>query len=741
MTTSTLTNGDFNNGSHSNGNGINKRGGSKKGGKGKKSKSKGNGNHSKGEQHSDENHSSARGHRRNVISGTKHIHDNDDDESSLQKKLRSSKLSTSLSSASPRWKFQDWMRYLILHTLALFITVPLLLSSGGILGCGGRAKFNHLVNIVLLKQRQRQQQLDSSTSGNAGFSLTELMEHMSTTFWQNFNNAQHFRNNNRWIKRKYDDTNDLQNISISNDTDLHESMCHVTAIAIGQFSFHLPYAQWLVLRKESSSATLFSSNTVMLDDNKRSTQLLDNDSSNSKMETLSVHKLDNKMSVSSSLVDGRRRHPIIRVIAIFLNPIRRILQKASIYSHHRKQTRMKNREEKENSKTSNNGIVGGITLDVEWKKWKYAMTDDYELTPNEIQLVKELAGRVITHSYAQCPPGDDVNNNNNKTISCKETEMSIPSQSGGSDIPNRPFQERVDIVSWGGIHNNDDTRWWPHVSNTDPSTMISANVDGGRLLAAYLKIMKWDSIYPKFPFRLCPKGCNPEVALLHTLEWREKYKPWCVSNEMINFNTAGFIYTRGHSNPGIIQRRYMTEIAQSNAGHSMVWYRPSLASPSVNTELYMRTIIHTLDLAVSNSLIRNGGTIGRFNLVMDFAGMSSKNSPTIANVKRLFSVLQDHFPDRLGVLLVANSSSLTQMLMKMMLPFVTEDVRAKIHIIPNKVDERRDMLLQSMTEDQIPNYLGGKDEYNYDAIQYYQGKCVLPENSITEYISTMPFHA
>ena len=740
MTSSTPTNGGFNNGTNSNGNSINKRGGSKKGGKGKKCKSKGNGNHSKEEQHSDENHTSARGHRRNVINGTKHIHDNDDDESSLQKKLQSSKLSTSLSSASPRWKIQDWMRYLILHTLALFITVPLLLSSGGILGCGGRAKFNHLVNIVLLKQRQ-QQQLDSSTSGNAGFSMTELMEHMSTTS-RNINNAQHFRNNNRWIKRKYDDTNDLHNISISNDTDLHESMCHVTAIAIGQFSFHLPYAQWLVLRKTSSLATLFSSSTSvkMMDNDKRSTQLLDNDSSNSKMETLSVHKLDNKISVSSSLVDGRRHHPILRIIAIFLNPIRIILQKASIYFHHRKQTRMKNREEKENSKTSNNGIVGGITMDVEWKKWKYAMTDDYELTPNEIQLVKELAGRVIANSHAQCP-GDEVNNNNNKTISCNETEMSIPSQSGGSNIPNRPFHERVDLVSWGGIHNNDDTRWWAQKSNTDPSTMISAHVDGGRLLAAYLKIMKWDSIYPKFPFRLCPKGCNPEVALLHTLEWREKYKPWCVSNEMIHFNTAGFIYTRGHSNPGIIQRRYMTEIAQSNAGHSMVWYRPSLASPSVNTELYMRTIIHTLDLAVSDSLLRNSGTIGRFNLVMDFSGMSSKNSPTIANVKRLFSVLQDHFPDRLGVLLVTNASTLTQMLMKMMLPFVTEDVRAKIHIIPDRDEERRDMLLQLMTEDQIPYYLGGKDEYNYDAIQYYHGKCVLPEESITEYISTMPFHA
>ena len=104
-------------------------------------------------------------------------------------------------------------------------------------------------------------------------------------------------------------------------------------------------------------------------------------------------------------------------------------------------------------------------------------------------------------------------------------------------------------------------------------------------------------------------------------------------------------------------------------------------------------------------------------------------------------VLQDHYPDRLGVLLAANLSGLTQMLMKMMLPFVTEDVRAKIHIVPNGDEERRGMLLQFMSEDKIPYYLGGKDDYEFDANQYYREKCVLTEDAIREYITTMPFHA
>lgn len=46
------------------------------------------------------------------------------------------------------------------------------------------------------------------------------------------------------------------------------------------------------------------------------------------------------------------------------------------------------------------------------------------------------------------------------------------------------------------------------------------------------------------------------------------------------------------------------------------------------------------------------------------------------------------------------------------------------YTLPNKVEERHEMLLQLMTEDQIPLYLGGKDEYIYDAMEYYQGKCV-----------------
>lgn len=214
---------------------------------------------------------------------------------------------------------------------------------------------------------------------------------------------------------------------------------------------------------------------------------------------------------------------------------------------------------------------------VDWMKWKFAMSDDYELKAEEIDLVKELARRVIAKAedIARCPL-DDANN----AIDCVEGEKRISSLSGGSDMPNRPFHERCDGVSWGGIVDDDTTRWWPRKSGSDPPTMISHHSEGGRILAAYLKIMKWPSdLSPRFPFRLCANGCDSEVSLLHTLEFREKYRQWCVSGETIRFNGAGFIYSRGHSNPGMNQRKKKRPKTNGRDRRDIRWFGTVRASP------------------------------------------------------------------------------------------------------------------------------------------------------------------
>ena len=70
-----------------------------------------------------------------------------------------------------------------------------------------------------------------------------------------------------------------------------------------------------------------------------------------------------------------------------------------------------------------------------------------------------------------------------------------------------------------------------------------------------------------------------------------------------------------------------------------------------------------------------------------------------------------------------------------------DDVRSKIHVIPNDPEKRREMMLQFIEEEEVPFYLGGKDEYRFDARGYYQDQCVLSEEEIVEYRTTMPYHA
>jgi len=405
------------------------------------------------------------------------------------------------------------------------------------------------------------------------------------------------------------------------------------------------------------------------------------------------------------------------------HPIRHILEGASVFYHVKKQ--------KQAFKATKHAHKDVSEIEVDWKKWKFGMTDDYQLTSEQSNLVKELEQRVVSKAarIRVCPDGGDE---------CAEGEKQIASLSGGTNMPGRSFIERVDSVPWGG-NDSDFTKWWPRKDAKDPNKMVP----GARMLAGYLKIMKFN-MFPKFPHKLCEHGCDSEVSVLHTLEWREKYRPWCVTPKTIQYNKSGFIYRRGNSRPGP-RKRLDAEKAKdseslSTSGHALLFYRPGVTTVE-DPSLYGRVMLNAIESAITDSLVRNKGEIGRFNIIFDCKGFGSKNAPSLANVKLLFRYLQDHFPDRLGVLVVANLGGMAQMLMKMVLPFVTEDVRAKIHIIPNDEEGRREVLLQFIEEDKIPTWLGGKDDYEFDANEYYKNeKCVLKEDEISNFLIDMPYH-
>jgi len=533
-------------------------------------------------------------------------------------------------------------------------------------------------------------------------------------------------------------------------------LCHMASTAIGHFVYWVPYGKDLIGYQSGSHrgiAPNCAESGMKIDNEAENND--DNDDANKAgilQRVVSRHKRKHD-KLQRRRQNQQQPHQLQQRSAEEeidrKHPIRHILEGASIFFHHkqikkwaRKQHPHQTQQLPQKDKTYKKEIK------IDWSKWKYAMSDDFELSSEQTRLVKELARRVlelaknvgnrtsleIVRLHRQ--PGFGEGNDGNKSIKEKEIGKS--------------FLERVERVPWGGVNNKDSTRWYPRKDGRKPD-LIAGQVEGGRLLASYLKIMKYPKdLHIKFPFRLCAQGCNAEIALLHTLEWREKYKPFCMSPSSIQRNKVGFIYHRGHSRAGPRQQTLAKERGSNtfsydvtNAGHTMIWLRPGITDCE-QPEMYIRTVVNTVERAVSDSLLRNNGEIGRFNVVMDFKGLSRKSTPSLSYIKKGMLFLQDHYPDRLGVLLIVNLSGIAQMMMKLVLPFVSEEVRKKIHVIPDGEKERREVLEQILEVDQIPDWLGGKDEFRFNVDEYYgrgEIQCVLKDEELVEYRETMPYHA
>jgi hypothetical protein len=216
------------------------------------------------------------------------------------------------------------------------------------------------------------------------------------------------------------------------------------------------------------------------------------------------------------------------------------------------------------------------------------------------------------------------------------------------------FDTRVSEVAWGGPQRKDPVKyrqWW---SPLGPS---KGGVDDGfNILTSYLIVMQWpNDLTQKFPGKMCPDGCPCEKAFLHTVEYREKYQPWLVPPLLHKEGKDGWIYHRGFSKDQ----------------HSMIWFRPGHHFVE-NIEGYMRALLFTLETSVADAYAASEGTVGKYNFVVDCDNFSFGGIPKIADVKKMFTFLQDHFPNRTGVIFIANLAGPAQLFLKMIRPLLHE---------------------------------------------------------------------
>jgi hypothetical protein len=291
------------------------------------------------------------------------------------------------------------------------------------------------------------------------------------------------------------------------------------------------------------------------------------------------------------------------------------------------------------------------------------------------------------------------------------------------------WDERTSKVQWGGSTWN----WYDPKRRSTLDASDLEQLHGGALYYSYLRIMKWpQSLTAHYPYKLCPNGCNSEESLRHTLEFREKYKPWMISPTVKKENSEGFAYTKGFSH---------SKVEGENACHSIVWIRPGLRTKTDDIA-QIRGYVNTLERAVAVGLGKSNGRVGKFNVVLDGSGFSFGLMPSLHHVKVFVTMLQDHYPDRLGILLLTNLGRVGEVVVKMFLKLITEEVRNKIILLPHDPKERQEILNTVVGYENSPTWLGGTDTYQFNSNDYYaDNELLFSDKEAKAYQESMPYHA
>jgi len=98
-------------------------------------------------------------------------------------------------------------------------------------------------------------------------------------------------------------------------------------------------------------------------------------------------------------------------------------------------------------------------------------------------------------------------------------------------------------------------------------------------------------------------------------------------------------------------------------------------------------------------------------LLIDFADKAK--SPSISTARTVLSILQDHYPERLGKAFINNVPYFVNLFFKLIMPFVDPRTREKVHFNPSVVTE----LLYKPTE--ITASWGGDIKFIYEHEKYW----------------------
>ncbi|PXF41697.1 CRAL-TRIO domain-containing protein [Gracilariopsis chorda] len=190
--------------------------------------------------------------------------------------------------------------------------------------------------------------------------------------------------------------------------------------------------------------------------------------------------------------------------------------------------------------------------------------------------------------------------------------------------------------------------------------------------------------------------------LKQTIVWQDSYKPSLLYSEH-----KQSIHHEAQSG-----KMYVLPQVDKN-GRSVIIMRPGLENSSDGAG-NVRYLVYTLERAARLSE-RHGD--GKFIVVVDyFTGkISPSTSPSLSTMRETTNILQTHYPERLGGMLLFEAPSFFFGLFKLIKPFIDPVTSGKLRFLKRGQDVDAPFL----DWDAIPEDYGGRLRYEFDQVSYF----------------------
>ncbi|KAJ3117034.1 hypothetical protein HDU96_008078 [Phlyctochytrium bullatum] len=206
--------------------------------------------------------------------------------------------------------------------------------------------------------------------------------------------------------------------------------------------------------------------------------------------------------------------------------------------------------------------------------------------------------------------------------------------------------------------------------------------------------------------------------LENTLIWRRTYRPYAIHpDDVVSESLTGKQVLSGFN----------------KQGRPILYLIPSKEN-SNDAEMNLKYVVFNLEGAVR--LMPPG--IEQMVIIIDFEGVGMMNCPSVAATRKVYQILSDHYPERLGTAFFVNPSWYFWVFFRIVSPFMDPETKAKIHfystqkaIASSKSEKAGDETAEATTggwenilkyidADQLDAAYGGSRKFVFDHPEYWK---------------------